>query len=318
MRVFVAGATGALGRALLPQMAAAGHEVLGLARTPEKLLQVIQLGAEALRGDVLDADAMRRLIREARPDAVINLATAIPLKLRIHPKDWEQNDRVRVEGTRNLLSAAQEAGVGLYVQESVGYICASQGAGWITEDTPCSTHSFLRATVQMEDLVRASSLPTTLLRFAALMSSESWHTQQSIAALRRGFLPIIGEGDAYLSIIHLDDAVAALLSVLASPEIAAGQTYNVVDNEPAPMREVFPYAAAQLNAPAPKHIPPFVAKMAVGSVTMEVLTASYRMSNRRIREQLGFAPRYPTYRETWAQIAQEMGGREISLSEDLK
>src|SRR5215468_7997401 len=99
MRVFVAGATGVLGRALLPELTAAGHEAVGLARSPEKLLTVDRMGAQAVRGDVLDAAGIRRLVEEARPDAIVNLATAIPLKLRLNPKDWEQNDRVRVEGT---------------------------------------------------------------------------------------------------------------------------------------------------------------------------------------------------------------------------
>src|ERR1051326_3420034 len=182
MRVFVAGATGVLGRALLPQLKAAGHEVFGLARTPEKLLQVAGLGTVAMRGDVLDADAMRRLVRETQPEAIVNLATIIPLKLRINPKEWEPNDRVRVEGTANLLAAGQEVGVRLFVQESVGYVCQSQGAGWIYEDAPRSTHPFLHATLQMEDMVQSSALPTVLLRLAALMSADSWHTQQSVAA----------------------------------------------------------------------------------------------------------------------------------------
>src|SRR5579871_4763738 len=308
MRVFVAGATGVLGRALLPPLKAAGHAVVGLARTPEKLLLANRLGAEAVRGDVLDTEAMRRLVREAQPDAIVNLVTAIPLKLRINPKDWELNDRVRVEGTTNLLAAAQEVGVRLFVQESAGYVCQSQGVGWMDEDAPRTPHPFLRDTLRMEDLVQASPLPTVLFRMAALMTADSWHAQQSVAALRRGMLPIIGEGEAYLSLIHAEDAAAAILAMLSAPDAAAGQIFNVVDNEPAPMRDVFPYAAQQLKAPAPKHIPPFMAKIAVGSVTMEVLAASYRMSNRKITQKLGFAPRYPTYRETWAQIAQEIGG----------
>src|SRR5579871_878376 len=111
MRVFVAGATGVLGRALTPLLLAAGHEMIGLARTPEKLLQLDRMGALTARGDVLDAPGIRTLVQNARPDAMVNLATSIPLKLRIDPKDWEHNDRIRVEGTSNLLAAGQEAGV---------------------------------------------------------------------------------------------------------------------------------------------------------------------------------------------------------------
>src|SRR5579859_2872844 len=122
MRVIVTGATGVLGRAALPQLCEAGHEVFGVARTTAKLEVVASLGARPLLGDVLDGPGMLLLAAEHRPDAIVNLATAIPLKLIIQLKDWEMNDRIRVEGTRHLLNAARQAGVKLFVQESVGYI----------------------------------------------------------------------------------------------------------------------------------------------------------------------------------------------------
>jgi nucleoside-diphosphate-sugar epimerase len=311
MRVFVAGATGVLGKALLPQLQAAGHEAVGLARTPEKLLLVDRLGAQAVRGDVLDAETMRRLVRETKPDAIVNLATAIPRKLRVGPKDWEQNDRVLAGGTASLLAAAQEGGVRLFVQESVGYVCESRGDGWIDEETPRTNQAFLRITVQMEDLIRASRVPATLLRLAAPNSADAWHTQQSIAALRRGLLPIVGEGDAFLSLIHAEDAAHAILCALANPRAAAGQTFNVVDDEPVRQRDVQNYAARVLRAPAPKQISPLAAKMILGAFAVEKFITSYRMSNTKIRRVLGFAPRYPTYRENWAQIAQEIGARDL-------
>ncbi len=314
---FVAGATGVLGRALVPQLLAAGHTVVGLARTPEKLLQADILGATPVRGDVLDGEAMRRVVGESQAEAVVNLASAIPLKLRVHPKDWELNDRVRLEGTRNLLAASEPLGLRLFVQESVGYVCASRGADWIDEEAPRSTHPFLRATLAMEDLVRASRLPATLLRFAALSSPHSWHTQQSIAALRRGLLPIIGEGDAYVSQIHADDAARGIVAALANVEASSGQTFNLVDNDPAPMRDVLTCAAQTLRAGTPRHASALMAKMIVGALTVEVLTASYRMTNAKARRVLNFAPRYPNYRECWAQIAREIGARDFTPSKDL-
>jgi nucleoside-diphosphate-sugar epimerase len=318
MRVFVVGATGVLGRALLPQLMAAGHTAIGLARSPEKAVAVEKQGGQAVRGDVLDAGALRRLLRETQPDAIVNLATATPLKLRINPKDWEMNDRVRVEGTTNLLAAAQEARIQIFVQESVGYVCQSRGTEWIGEDAPRSRHPFLRATLQMEDIARAGSVPTTLLRFAALVTADAWHTQQSIAALRRGMLPLIGDGSAYASQVHAEDAAQAILCTLADPQAAAGQTFHVVGDAPAPMREVFPYIARLLHAPAPRHVAPFLAKMAVGAVTIEILTASYRMSNLKIKQRLGFAPRYPSYQQSWAQVVAEVGERDFTPADDLK
>lgn len=317
MRIFVAGATGVLGRALLPRLIEAGYSVVGLARSPDKLIQVDRMGAIAVRADILDADGLMRLLQEQKPDAVLNLATAIPLRLKIDPKDWEQNDRIRSDGTRNLLRAAEEIGAGLFVQESVGYVCSPQGNGWIDEDAPRSTHPFLRSTVAMEDQVRASRVPGVLLRFGALMSADSWHTQQSVAALKRGMLPIIGDGSAYLSMIHAEDAAQAIQRVLEAPNAAGGRTYNVVDNEPTPMRDVFPFAAQCLSAPTPKHVAPFLAKMLVGSLTLEILAASYRMTNATIKELLGFTPQYPSYRECWRQVVQAIAGKEFTPSDDL-
>ena len=323
MRVFVTGATGLIGRTLIPALIAEGHTVLGLARTPEKLLAVAQIGATPLRGDVLDAQTMSRAIADARPDAIVNLATRIPLKLRVSLDDWKENDRVRLEGTRNLLAAVKaaikpDAGLRLFVQESFDQVCAPQGDQWIDENAPLNRHPFLHATEQMETLVRSSNLPTTLLRLSVLNSANSWHTQQSLMALRRGLLPIIGDGNAFVSMVHIQDAVQAILRTLQQPETAAGETFNVVDNEPVRMRDLFPYAAKLLNGPPPRTVPPMMAKLVVGSLTIDVLTQSHRMTNAHIRQCLGFEPQYPTFRETWAQVLQEIGNREFATSEDLK
>lgn len=318
MRVLVAGATGVMGRALLPQLKAAGHEAFGIGRSPESLLRLETMEVSSVRGDVLDANAMRRAVQETQPEAIVNLATAIPLRLKINPKDWELNDRIRVEGTTNLLRAAEEAGgIRLFIQESVGYICESQGDGWIDEGAPLSRSPFLHDTIRMEQLVQHSQVPATLLRFAALMSADSWHTQQSIAALRRGMLPILGDGAAFFSLIHAEDAAQAILRALASPQQAAGNTYNVVDDAPARMREVWPFVAHLLKAPAPRTVPPLLAKMVVGALTLDIFSASYRMSNARIKCELGFAPRYPTYRELWTQITGAVSGHDFAPSADL-
>lgn len=317
MRILVAGATGVMGRALLPRLQEAGHTVFGLARTPRGLLDVSLTGATPVRGDVLDAGAILRAVREAHPEVIVNLTSAIPRRLRVQPEDWAEDERVRVEGTVNLLTAARETDVRLFVQSSAGYVCAPRGEDWIDEEAPLSTHPFLRAMLRMEEQVRAAPIPGVLLRFAALMAPDAWHTQQSVTALRRGLLPIIGDGSAYLSLIHVEDATQAVLCALASPDVAAGRVYNVVDNAPARMREVLPFAAHALGASPPRMVPAFLARMLVGALTLEVFTASYRLSNARIRRELGFEPRYPTYREIWTQIAQAVSGKDFAPSTDL-
>lgn len=317
MRVLVAGATGVLGQALLAALNRAGHEPIGIARRPEGLLQIERIGAKSVRGDVLDGDAMRRIVSEIRPDAVVNLASAIPRKLRVNPKDWGPNDRLRTDGTANLLRAAEETGLRLFVQQSVGYICPPQGDCWMTEDAALSSNPFLRAAVRMEEMVRDSPVVTVLLRYAALFSVDSWHTQQSIGVLRRGLLPIVGAGDAYLSAIHVEDAVQAIVRALDNADGARNQVFNVVDDDPARQRDFLTYAARLLKGPPPRQVPPMMAKMVVGSLTVDILGASYRMSNDKIKRMLGFAPAYPSYREWFARIVAEVGDRDFTPSDDL-
>jgi 2-alkyl-3-oxoalkanoate reductase len=307
LHVFVAGATGVIGRALIPRLLAAGHAVTGLARSPEKLLEVDRMGASAVRGDLLDAEALSRIVAERRPDAVVNVATSIPRSLKIDPAEWLPNDLLRSRGTVAIARACEAAGVRLLVQESVGYVCEPRGSDWITEGSPLSPHPFLKATREMEEIVRSSPVPSVILRFAALMSPDAWHTQQTVAALRRGMLPIIGKGDAYVSMIHVEDAAVAILGVLDHADTTAGQTYNVVDDAPAEMADVFAYAASVLGAPAPRSVPPLLAKLAVGGLTLEILAASYRMGNQKLRSDTSFSPRYRTYKETWRQIADADG-----------
>jgi len=317
MHVFVVGASGVLGRAAIPRLLAAGHQVTALARSPEKLLAVEKMGSRSLRGDILDGNGLARALSDQRPDVVVNLATAIPLRLKIDPRDWELNDRIRATGTANLVRACEAAGVSLLVQESVGYVCEPRGADWIDEDSPLSAHPFLRATVEMERIVRGSAAPGVLVRLGALMSADSWHTQQSIEALRRGTLPIIGDGSAYLSMVHAQDAAQAICRIVDSPGISAGKTYNVCDDAPAPMAEVIAFAARLVGGPRPKSVPAFLAKMAAGAVTVDVLAASYRMSDARIRADLDFAPAYPTYRETWTQVAAALANHVHAAARDL-
>ena len=319
MRVFVAGATGVLGRALLPALIAKGHTVFGLARTPEKMSIVTQLGGKPLHGDVLDAERLRLIITKIQPEAIVNLATKIPLKLRLNKDHWQENDEVRLQGTSNLLKAAGFAlGLKLFVQESMDQVCETQGDRWIDENAPRSRHPFLHATLQMEDMIRTAKLPATLLRFSVLNAPDSWHTQQSVTAIKRGLLPIIGDGSAFVGMIHVADAIQAIVCALQQPGVSAGQTFNVVDDAPSRMRDILPYAAQLLKAPPPRTVPSLMAKLIVGALTIDVLTQSHRTSNARIKHCLGFAPRFPTYRETWADIVQTIGSHNFASSEDLR
>lgn len=318
MRIFLAGATGIIGRALIPALVSDGHEVYGLARTPDKMLTVAHQGGKPFRGDILDPESMRTAIHQVRPDIIINFATRIPLKLRVTQEHWKENDKIRTKGTGNLLAGIPpDLSLQLFIQASTDQVYAPAGDRWIDERSPLGTHPFLQATRKMEEMVLASRYPATLLRFSVLNDAGSWHTQQSITALRRGMLPIIGDGGAYISMIHLQDAVQAILCAVRQPQTAARHIFNVSDNNPVRMQDLFPYVARLMKAPTPRQVPQLMAKMVVGSLTIDVLTQSRRMSNAKIREQLAFTPQFPTYQEIWQQVLDAVGNREFKASDEL-
>jgi nucleoside-diphosphate-sugar epimerase len=316
MRILVIGASGVVGRVLVPRLLAEGHEVYGSAVSAEGVLAVDRLGAKVLRIDLLDEASVRNGVERAKPEGVVNLATAIPLRLKLDPRDWEQTNRLRNAGLKNLVAACRTQGGLPIVQEDVGYVCASKGDGWMDESAPRSRHAFLQPVVQMEDFALGCGLPVTLLRFAAVLGAEFWHTQQMVAALRRGMLPLVGDGSAFMSLVHVEDAARAIQLAVTRPPKSGSRVYNVVDEEPARMRDVLPYVARLLNAPAPRRVPAMLASLAAGALTMEILGASYRMSGARIREDLGFQPRYPTYRETWQEVGSHLQSKTIDLSGD--
>jgi nucleoside-diphosphate-sugar epimerase len=302
MRVFVAGATGAIGRFLLPQLRESGHDVIAMTRSPERVRELQADGFEAVAADALDRDAVLAAARDARPDAVMHQLTAIPaaLNLRKIGKQFEQTNRLRTEGTRNLLAGAEAAGAGRFVAQSVAFMYERTGDAFKHEDAPLfhaapkSVRSTVDALVELERAV--GEVGGTVMRYGYFYGPGTpFAGDGSIAdQVRKRRFPIAGDGGGVFSFIHVRDAAAATVAALASKN---GGVYNVVDDQPAPVREWLPTYAGVLGAPTPRHVPAWTARLAVGAYGADLMTRMRGASNERAKEQLDWAPGYPSWRQ---------------------
>lgn len=302
MKVFVAGATGVAGRAAIRALIADGHDVTGLARTDEKAAELGRAGAQAARVDLF-GDDLEGAVRGH--DAVVNLATRIPTPERaLLPGAWKENDRIRREGSRNLVDAALAAGARIYVQESLGFVYRDSGDEWIDEDAPMDVPSYAATVLDAEaETDRFRSVGTgVVLRFAQFYAAGTPHTTTVVGTARKGLSPFFGPPEAFSSMIHADDVGTAVAAALRAPS----GIYNIVDNEPLRRRELGDILAAALGAGSLKTIPPPLA--AVGGSKIRLLMRSQRLSNRRFREATGWNPSVPTAREGLVRVVHEMGG----------
>ena len=304
MRVFVAGATGVLGRRVVQQCVAAGHAVVGLSRSAANIAWLAQSGAKARTGDVFNAAQLADLA--AGCEAVLHLATAIPRQNRTRRADWALNDRLRTEGTRALVAATLSSHCQLFVQQSVTFLYGERGDDWIDETTPVNPQpgGILQSALDMEQIVAAAArdrgLPAVVLRFGAFYCFDSVQTQNLLGSAQRGQLPIIGSGQPFWSQIQVDDAAGAVLAALTNAAQAIGHTYNVVDDEPARYGEIVRFINQALGQRAPMSMLPAIARLFVGAETVHSLTTSQRVRNQRIKAVLGWRPNYPSYREGYA------------------
>lgn len=300
MRVFVVGATGAIGSRLVPQLIERGHEVVGTSRS--NLDRVRALGAEPVALDLLDPRAVRETVLAARPDAIVHEATALAdvnfsRKL---DKTFTLTNRLRTEGTDALLAAAREAGAERFVAQSFASLRHAREGGPVkTEDDPLdpsplpSTRESHAAMRYLDETVVAAG--GIILRYGVFYGAEN---DGLIEPVRKRQFPIVGEGGGYASWIHLDDAAAA--TVLAVERGEPG-VYNVVDDDPAPVREWLPVLAEALGAKPPRHVPRWLARLVAGDAAVMMGTEARGVSNAKARRELGWEPRYSSWREGFAQ-----------------
>lgn len=299
MRIFLAGATGALGRPLTRELVRRGHDVDGIARTPEAALALGVLGARAHAVDLFDADALAEAAAGA--DAVVHAAAATPSLLHA-AADWERHDRLLREGTRNLVQAAWRAGAERFVQQSAVWVARPQDGAPFDEDTPPGPEPTSVAALDAEGLARDAGLDAVVLRCGSLYGPQARSTRTAGEALRDGRLPIVGHADAPLAFLHTDDAAAAFADAV---EAADAGVYHVVDDEPASMADFLATLAALLGAPPPTRIAPWRARLRLGRESVELLTTPTRTGHERFTAATGWRPRFPTLREGLSDVVAE-------------
>ncbi len=303
MKVFVAGATGAVGRALVPLLVEAGHAVTGMTRSAGKQDAIRATGAEPVVADALDRDAVMAAVVGAEPEVVVHELTAIPAKfdMRNFDRVFETTNRLRTEGTDHLLEAARAVGARRFVAQSfAGWPYARTGGPVKTEedaldpDPPASMRRTLDAIRRLEAAVLgADGIEGIVLRYGGFYGPGTGLGAMLDEVRRRRF-PLVGKGTGVWSLVHVDDAAAATLAAI---ERGAPGVYNVVDDDPAPVLEWLPYLAESIGAKPPRRVPSFVGRLAAGDAGLSLMTRIRGASNAKAKRELGWQPRYASWRE---------------------
>jgi 2-alkyl-3-oxoalkanoate reductase len=303
MRVFVAGASGAIGRRLVPRLVERGHEVVGTFRSPGGGSRVRALGAEPVALDLLDPQAVRRAVLRAEPEAVVHEVTALAAAKfsRNFDKTFAATNRLRTEGTDNLLAAAREAGARRFVAQSFATARYARTGGFVKTEADPLDPSPLPATRQGHAAMRhldevVAGAGGAVLRYGVFYGDPD---DGLVEVVRKRQFPIVGQGGGFSSFIHLDDAATATVLVV---EGEATGIYHVVDDEPAPVREWLPALARVLGAPPPRHVPRWLARVVAGDAAVMLGTESRGASNAKAKRELGWTLAHPTWREGFAAV----------------
>jgi nucleoside-diphosphate-sugar epimerase len=301
MRVLVAGASGALGSRLVPQLIDAGHEVIGTHKSPAGAELVRSLGAKPVQLDLLDAGAVRKAVLENEPEAIVHEATALGNAKwgRNFDKAFAGTNALRTKGIDALLAAARESGVRHFVAQSfASYRYVREGGPVKSEDDPLdpdppanARQSFAAMAYLDRAVTEAGGIA---LRYGGFYGAAN---DGLIEPVRKRQFPIIGDGGGITSFVHLEDAAAATVLAL---EHDAPAIYNIVDDEPAPAREWLPVFAETLGAKLPRRFPTWLARLVAGEAAVVMATEARGASNAKAKRELGWTPRYPSWREGFA------------------
>jgi nucleoside-diphosphate-sugar epimerase len=297
VRVFITGASGALGSRLVEQLITAGHEVIGTHNSPSSAEPLRVLGAEPVQVDLLDPQAVRRVVLDSKPDAIVHQATALANAKfgRSLDKTFAPTNRLRTAGTDALLAAAREAGVRRFVAQSFApYRYAREGGPVKSEDDPLDptppprTGETYAAMAHIDEAV--TEFGGIALRYGGFYGTANDGMAEPV---RKRQFPIVGDGGGMMSFVHLDDAAAATALAL---EHQGPAIYNIVDDEPAAVRAWLPVLAEALGAKPPRHVPKWLARLVAGEAAAVLGTEARGAANAKAKRELGWTPRYASWR----------------------
>jgi len=303
MRIFLVGASGAIGSRLVPQLLDAGHDVIGTHTSAASGQRVRTLGATPVALDMLEPRAVRAAVLDAAPDVIIHQATGLANATfgRSFDRTFAKTNALRTRGTDNLLAAAREAGVSRFIaQSNATYRYARDGGMVKSEDDPLDTMPVRDAVASraamnyLDDAVVAAG--GMALRYGIFYGGAN---DGLMGPVRKRQVPIIGAGGGYLSFVHLEDAAAAVVHAVRRYRPGV---FNIVDDEPGPMREWLPALAAALGAKPPLHVPVWLARLLAGESAVVMSTEHRGASNAKAKRELGWTPRYPTWRDGFVRV----------------
>jgi nucleoside-diphosphate-sugar epimerase len=303
MKVFVAGASGAIGRPLMRQLVAAGHAVTGTTRRGDRAAEIDAAGATAVVCDVFDREALEAAVRTAAPEVVVNQLTSLPEDFNPRTIDYAPTNRVREEGGANLMKAALAVGARRYVTQSIAFIYAPEG-DWIKDeearpfdDAPPPFDEGERAMLAHErQVLGTEGIEGLVLRYGQFYGPDTYYGPGGsiFRQVSKRMLPVIGPGTGRASFVHVEDAAAATVAAL---DHGTSGIYNVTDDEPAPGSEWLPVYAAAIGAKSPRRVPTWLARLVGGRMAVEFGVNLRGASNAKARRELAWQPRYPSWRQ---------------------
>lgn len=312
MRVFVTGSTGFLGRAVISELLEHGHEVIGLARNDASQAMLRALHVTPLTGQGTDIEQLAEVLKQTQ--GIVHLASTFPTSDSADEDDWRPSSRIVLGMLRNLIEACQLSRAQTLVFPSFYGVYGNHGEEWVSEETPIRPDTFSEYFVSAEDtLFKANEQRTVqgvVLRMGLTYSADAPHTRGLIYGISRGQAPVMGHGRRYWPMLHAADAAQAVrLAVEQSP---AGDIFNVCDNDPVQQGQLYQRLADWIGAPKPSSRGTSELSPYMGNVSLPALRFSVRMSNQKARQWLGFVPHYPTYREGFVTVLQEIAERKRS------
>jgi nucleoside-diphosphate-sugar epimerase len=305
MRIFLAGASGVIGRRLVPLLLAAGHEVAGMTRSAESGERLRELGVEPVVCDVFDRESLERAVIGARPEVVVHQLTSLPKRINPRTTDFGPNNRIRREGTANLMASARAAGARRVVAQSIAFIYVP-AAGAADEDDPVTDFEgpageTVRPVRDLERQVTTTEgIAGVALRFGYFYGpGTAYGTAGSLFEdVERRRFPVAGSGTGVFSFVHVDDAAAATLVAI---EGSATGIFNVVDDEPAPVSEWLPAYASAIGAKRPRRVPSWLVRVVGGPGAVAIMLSQRGASNARAKRDLGWNPEWPSWRQGFTQ-----------------
>jgi nucleoside-diphosphate-sugar epimerase len=313
MKVLVAGATGALGKQLVPKLVARGHEVVGMTRSESKRQLVLDMGATPAVADALDAEQVARVVAEAEPEVIVHQLTALSgdLDLRHFDRTFAETNRLRTEGTDHLLAAGRAVGIARFVAQSyAGWPAARTGGPVKTEDDPLdpappeAIRRTLDAIRHLENAVTGADWTEGVaLRYGGFYgpgTSLGPDGGEMVEMIRKRKFPVVGDGAGVWSFIHIEDAADATVAAI---EHGRRGIYNIVDDEPAAVAQWLPAAASAVGARPPRHVPRWLGRMLAGEAAAVMMTEVRGASNAKAKRELGWKPKHTSWRDGFTQVA---------------